>query len=113
MTSMASYAGTLSRYHEGLVTQPVDFPETLVWTGSSCAAYFRRSLPGPMDRARVQVSTLRLLKLGAWIESSVRRIVLHLPIDTPLFRRLAAYLRPALDAGLNSFREVLVGLAVR
>lgn len=31
--------------------------------------------------ARGQVTTLRLylLKLGAWIESSVRRIVLHLP----------------------------------
>ena len=34
--------------------------------------------------ARAQVSTLRLhlLKLGAWIESSVRRIVLHLPSST-------------------------------
>jgi hypothetical protein len=35
--------------------------------------------------ARAQVNTLRLrlLKLGAWIESSVRRIVLHLPTSTP------------------------------
>lgn len=35
--------------------------------------------------ARAQVNTLRLrlLKLGAWIESSVRRIVLHLPVSTP------------------------------
>ena len=35
--------------------------------------------------ARAQVATLRLrlLKLGAWIESSVRRVVIHLPIDTP------------------------------
>jgi hypothetical protein len=44
--------------------------------------------------ARAQVSTLRLrlLKLGAWIESSVRRIVLHLPIGTPYandWRRIA------------------------
>jgi hypothetical protein len=33
--------------------------------------------------ARAQVSTLRerLLKLGAWVESSVRRIVLHLPLS--------------------------------
>ena len=35
--------------------------------------------------ARAQVSTLRLrlLKLGAWIETSVRRIVIHLPLGTP------------------------------
>ena len=35
--------------------------------------------------ARAQVSTLRLrlLKLGAWIESSVRRVVIHLPLGTP------------------------------
>ena len=44
--------------------------------------------------ARAQVNTLRwrLLKLGAWIESSVRRIVLHLPIGTPYtdeWRRIA------------------------
>ena len=34
--------------------------------------------------ARAQVSTLRLrlLKIGAWVESSVRRIVLHLPTTT-------------------------------
>jgi len=33
--------------------------------------------------ARAQVSTLRerLLKLGVWVESSVRRIVLHLPLS--------------------------------
>lgn len=44
--------------------------------------------------ARAQVNTLRLrlLKLGVWIESSVRRIVLHLPISTPYaddWRRIA------------------------
>ena len=44
--------------------------------------------------ARAQVSTLRLrlLKLGVWIESSVRRIVLHLPTSTPYaddWRRIA------------------------
>lgn len=35
--------------------------------------------------ARAQVSTLRerLLKLGVWIQSSVRRVVLHLPLHTP------------------------------
>ena len=35
--------------------------------------------------ARAQVSTLqlRLLKLGAWVESSVRRVVVHLPMTTP------------------------------
>ena len=44
--------------------------------------------------ARAQVGTLRprLLKLGAWIESSVRRIVIHLPLGTPFaddWRRIA------------------------
>ena len=44
--------------------------------------------------ARAQVSTLRLrlLKLGVWFESSVRRIVLHLPTSTPYaddWRRIA------------------------
>ena len=44
--------------------------------------------------ARAQVATLRLrlLKLGAWIESSVRRGVIHLPIGTPFaddWRRIA------------------------
>ena len=44
--------------------------------------------------ARAQVGTLRLrwLKLGAWIESSVRRVVIHLPIGTPFaddWRRIA------------------------
>ena len=41
---------------------------------------------------RCQVGTLRLLKLGAWIESSVRRIVFPLPIGTPFaddWRRIA------------------------
>jgi len=35
--------------------------------------------------AGAQVSTLRLrlLKLGAWVEQSVRRIVIHLPLHTP------------------------------
>ena len=44
--------------------------------------------------ARAQVATLRLrlLKLGAWIESSVRRGVIHLPTGTPFaddWRRIA------------------------
>lgn len=44
--------------------------------------------------AGAQVSTLRLrlLKLGAWVEQSVRRIVVHLPIHTPhvdAWRRIA------------------------
>ena len=44
--------------------------------------------------ARAQVNTLRLrlLKLGVWIESSLRRIVLHLPMSTPYadeWRRIA------------------------
>jgi hypothetical protein len=34
-------------------------------------------------RAQVPSLLLRLLKLGAWIESSVRRIVLHMPITIP------------------------------
>lgn len=35
--------------------------------------------------AKAQVSTLRLrlLKLGAWVERSVRRVVIHLPMHTP------------------------------
>lgn len=38
--------------------------------------------------ARAQVSTLRerLLKLGVWVERSVRRIVLHLPVSFPYMR---------------------------
>lgn len=41
-----------------------------------------------MARARAQVSTLpeRLFKLYIWVESSVRRIVLHLPV-TFAYRR--------------------------
>jgi hypothetical protein len=44
--------------------------------------------------AGAQVSTLRLrlLKLGAWVEQSVRRIVIHLPVHTPhadAWRRIA------------------------
>ena len=44
--------------------------------------------------ARAQVGTLRLrlLKLGALIESSMRRVVIHLPIDTAFaddWRRIA------------------------
>jgi hypothetical protein len=35
------------------------------------------------ERAQAHILQLRLLKLGAWIESSVRRIVLHLPVTTP------------------------------
>lgn len=49
---------------------------------------------GGTDCARAQVSTLRdrLLKLGAWIETSVRRIVVHLPMHVPFgddWRRIA------------------------
>ena len=49
--------------------------------------------------ARAQVSTLRerLIKLGAWIEVSVRRIVLHLPSSYPFadaFRHVAHALNP-------------------
>ena len=43
-------------------------------------------------RAQVGTLRLRLLKLGAWIESSVRRVVIHLPIGTPFayeWRRIA------------------------
>jgi len=44
--------------------------------------------------ARAQVNTLRLrlLKLGVWVESSLRRIVLHFPTSTPYaddWRRIA------------------------
>jgi hypothetical protein len=44
-----------------------------------------RAAAAGTDCARAQVSTLRerLLKLGAWVERSVRRIVLHLPQHTP------------------------------
>ncbi len=50
--------------------------------------------------ARAQVSTLRerLLKLGAWIETSVRRLVLHLPascIDRRAWCRIAQSLGAA------------------
>lgn len=34
-------------------------------------------------RAQVNILRLRLLKLGAWVERSVRRIVIHLPVHTP------------------------------
>lgn len=45
--------------------------------------------------ARAQVTTLRLrlLKIGVWVETSVRRIVLHLPTSTPYaddWRRIAS-----------------------
>ncbi|HET7057733.1 MAG TPA: IS1380 family transposase [Nitrospiraceae bacterium] len=38
--------------------------------------------------ARAQVSTMRerLLKLGVWVERSVRRLVLHLPVSFPYIR---------------------------
>jgi hypothetical protein len=44
-----------------------------------------RAAAAGTDCARAQVSTLRerLLKLGAWVERSVRRIVLHLPQHAP------------------------------
>jgi hypothetical protein len=40
---------------------------------------------GTGELARAQVNTLRghLLKLGAWVERSVRRIVIHLPESFP------------------------------
>ena len=43
-------------------------------------------------RAQVNMLRLRLLKLGVWVESSVRRIVLHLPTSTAYaddWRRIA------------------------
>lgn len=43
-------------------------------------------------KAQVETLRLHLLKLGAWIESSVRRVVLHLPASTPFaneWRRIA------------------------
>lgn len=48
--------------------------------------------------ASAQVSTLRerLVKLGAWVESSVRRIVLHLPDSFPY---LDEWLRIARSVG--------------
>lgn len=50
------------------------------------------------DCARAQVSTLRerLLKLGVWVERSVRRIVLHLPDSFPF---LTDWLRIARSVG--------------
>ncbi len=44
-----------------------------------------RAAAAGTECARAQVSTLRerLLKLGAWVERSVRRIVVHLPQETP------------------------------
>jgi len=44
-----------------------------------------RAAAADTDCARAQVSTLRerLLQLGAWVERSVRRIVLHLPQHAP------------------------------
>ena len=55
---------------------------------------FKLTLTRWTSCARAQVGTLRLrlLKLGAWIETSVRRIVIHLPLDTPFaddWRRIA------------------------
>ena len=44
-----------------------------------------RSHAGRTACARAQVTTLRerLIKLGAWVEESVRRIVLHFPDSFP------------------------------
>ncbi len=46
-----------------------------------------RSCAAGTELARAQVSTLRerLLKLGVWVERSLRRIVLHLPLHYPWF----------------------------
>ena len=46
--------------------------------------------------ARAQIGTLRpeLLKLGAWVESSVRRVIVHLPDGAPFaddWRRIATF----------------------
>jgi len=44
------------------------------------------------SRAQVSTLRLRLLKIGAWVETSVRRIVLHLPTSMPYaddWRRIA------------------------
>jgi hypothetical protein len=51
--------------------------------------------------ARAQVTTLRehLLKLGAWVERSVRRIVIHLPESFPY---LADWLRIARSLGAST-----------
>jgi hypothetical protein len=47
-----------------------------------------RRIASGTDLASAQVSTLRerLFKLGVWVERSVRRIVLHLPLGYPWFR---------------------------
>jgi len=47
-----------------------------------------RNLASGTEFASAQVSTLRerLFKLGVWVERSVRRIVLHLPLGCPWFR---------------------------
>lgn len=52
--------------------------------------------------ARAQVSTLRerLIKLGVWVEESVRRIVLHLPVSFP-FKDDWCRLARALDASVG------------
>ena len=68
----------------------------------SAAAYVLmqelRGAAAGTDCARAQVSTLRerLLKLGAWVERSVRRIVLHLPQHAPWH---AAWCRVARNLG--------------
>ena len=59
--------------------------------------------PGKRPKlAPAQVGTLRLrlLKLGARVESKVRRIVVHLPIGTPFaddWRRIARSVSPVVD----------------
>lgn len=46
-----------------------------------------RRLAAGTEMAKAQVSTLRerLLKLGVWIKVSIRRVVLHLPVNYPWF----------------------------
>lgn len=53
------------------------------------------------DCARAQVGTLRerLLKLGAWVGVSVRRVVIHLPVSFPF---LASFRQIALSFGASS-----------
>lgn len=65
-------------------------------------------------RAQVDTLRLRLLKLGAWIEVFVRRIVLHLPITAPYayeWRRIARAVGAAsfvIDSCRHSGEHVLL-----
>ena len=88
---------TFPRVHEGIFQQTSFLANQFRVLMTAAAYVLMRELRLKARRtgcARAQVSTLRLrlLKLGAWIESSVRRIVIHLPIGTPFaddWRRIA------------------------